>query len=219
MLKDNLKIELRKMDTNENYKNINSFSTQISKLESNYDQLSNFRCFDCNLIPEIALYYNDNNDYNEKIQIFYKCENNHKGIVSINEFMIKSINFDIYNILCSNNEKHIQNDRTSFIYCMQCESFFCPECHKQHENIHNKFCKINEFDYQCKFHNKSYSKYCFNCSKNICDECLNEHLNHNVKNIDNNFNIEKYIKLIKQKNIIKMLLILLMVILNIFKIV
>ena len=159
------------------------------------EKLSNFRCFDddCNLIPEIALNYNDNNDYNEKIQIFYKCEDNHKGIISINDFINKSINYDIYNILCSNNEKHIQNDRTSFIYCIQCDSFFCPECHKQHENIHNKFCKINEFDYQCKIHNKSYSKYCFNCSKNICDECLNEHLNHNVKNIDNNFNIEKYI--------------------------
>jgi hypothetical protein len=36
-------------------------------------------------------------------------------------------------------------------------------------------------------------KYCFDCSKNICEECLNEHLNHNIKNIDNNFNIEKYI--------------------------
>ena len=166
----------------------------------NEEKLSNFRCYDCNLIPEIKLIYNDKDDYNDKIQIFYKCENNHKGIVSINDFMIKSINFDIYNILCSNNEKHIQNDRISFIYCIQCDSFFCPECHKQHENIHNKFCKINEFDYQCKFHNKSYSKYCFNCSKNICDECLNEHLNHNVKNIDNNFNIEKYIDKINKAN-------------------
>jgi hypothetical protein len=43
-------------------------------------------------------------------------------------------------------------------------------------------------------------KFCFNCSKNICDECLNEHLNHNVKNIDNNFNIEKYIGKINKAN-------------------
>ena len=179
------------IDTNAHKNNL--ILSRSSKVNFQNGEFS-LRCLDCSLIPEITLNYNDNTDDNkDKIQIVYKCEDNHKGIISINDFINKSINYDIYNILCSNNEKHIQNDRTSFIYCIQCESFFCQECHKQHENIHNKFCKINEFDYQCKIHNKSYLKYCFDCSKNICEECLNEHLNHNVKNIDNNFNIEKYI--------------------------
>ena len=157
------------------------------------------RCLDCSLIPEITLNYNDNTDDNkDKIQIVYKCEDYHKGIIPINDFLMNSTNYNIYKAVCAKNNNHQQKDRTSFIYCIECEKFYCPECHLEHKNEHNKFCKINEFDYQCKVHNKSYSKYCFDCSKNICEECLNEHLNHKIKNINNKINIEKYTDIIKK---------------------
>ena len=185
-------------------KDSNSDKNNFSK-SSNFsfytNQISNFRCLVCSLIPEISLNYNDNteNDYKDKIQIHYKCENNHEGIIPINDFLLKATDNDIYNALCANNNSHKQKDRTSFIYCIECELFFCPECHQEHKKKkkHNKFCKINDFDYQCKIHNKSYSKYCLNCSKNICEECLNEHSNHELKNIDNKINIENYINKIK----------------------
>ena len=164
------------------------------------DESPYFRCLECSLIPEIKLNYYNNDNYEKKIQIHYKCENNHKGIIPINDFLNKSTYNDIYKVFCANNNNHQQKDRTSFIYCIDCEKFFCPECHLEHKNEHNKFCKINEFDYKCKIHNKSYSKYCFNCSKNICEECLNEHLNHNIKKIVNEINIEKYIDKIRIVN-------------------
>ena len=162
------------------------------------DESPYFRCLECSLIPEIKLNYYNNDNYEKKIQIHYKCENNHKGIIPINDFLNKSTYNDIYKVFCAKNNNHQQKDRTSFIYCIECEKFYCPECHLEHKNEHNKFCKINEFDYQCKVHNKSYSKYCFDCSKNICEESLNEHLNHKIKNINNKINIEKYTDIIKK---------------------
>ena len=87
---------------NGNTENNNILSSHISLnklLEYEKNQISNFRCLECSLIPEISLNYNDNteNDYKDKIQIHYKCENNHEGIIPINDFLLKATDNDIYN--------------------------------------------------------------------------------------------------------------------------
>ena len=113
-----------KYERKENFKIITSHISTNKLFEYENDEFSNFRCLDleCNLIPEITLNYNDNtDDYKNKIQIVYKCEDNHKGIIPINDFLMNSSNYNIYKVVCAKNTNHQQKDKTSFIYCIECE--------------------------------------------------------------------------------------------------
>ena len=165
-----------------------SVSQNIFKMSSfNNNELQFFRCPECFLIPIIKLINEDN-----EIIIEIKCEKNHIEKIKLKEFYKKTTAINIYDALCYNNNDHNQKDKTSFIYCMECEHFFCPECHGNHIKEHNeKYCNINKFDYQCKIHNQPYLKYCLSCSKNICDKCI-EHNEHDVIFINNQIDIDEY---------------------------
>ena len=58
------------------------------------------RCPDCNLISFLKLEYKD-----KRSNISYECENCHKGIISLEDYLNKYKNHSLYNEKCENVEK------------------------------------------------------------------------------------------------------------------
>ena len=160
------------------------------------------RCFDCNLISSLLIYYK-----NGKSFINYFCENNHRGAMPLEEYMQKYKNHSLLKEKCSecNNNQNQANNILSF--CTKCNKFLCHSCIITHSNNpqHNTT-NINRYDALCKLHSNYYGFYCYTCKKNLCMYCRNEHSSHNIidlinfKNtVQSKQNIEDKIKNIEAK--------------------
>jgi len=158
---------------------INNFSNDAAPIIYKITPDDIPRCVDCNLICSLQL------NYKKGIPIInYECENNHKGNITLNDYMMKYNKFAISKEkcgLCGKNQKEIKGD---FFYCAKCKKFLCYPCLGNHKN-ENKHVIMNyqKFDSLCKIHSNLYCFYCIECKMNLCAYCLIGHKNHNVINL------------------------------------
>ena len=189
--------------------NIDEFSSEVDFNKMNYNKenkSSSFRCPDCFQLGKIKLSYVGN-----KPKIQFLCENNHEKNMSLSDFIKKTKEIDIFKVACFENVNHIQSNNLNneFIFCYQCNHFYCNECYGNKHYDH-KTVKISEFDSKCLIHSKKFINYCVICKKNICSECI-EHSNHSlekieeineetIKQLKNNLNLyEDYLNKVKKK--------------------
>ena len=104
------------------------------------------RCPDCNLICSLKLNYIEGNP-----MIEYECENNHKGNISLKEYLNK------------------------------CNKFICFSCQLNHPfgERHN-IINFKRYDSLCKMHSNTFCFYCIKCKKNLCIYCKSEHEFHDL---------------------------------------
>ena len=150
-------------------------------------------CPECWEIPQLSINTSNN-------KIISNCkENNHVKEYTPDEFCKKCLIHSLSNISCnicqqaytqeklsispdknnSNNSPN-QSSNVQFVFCEQCQVFFCMKCQKKHlksKKNHLLFLtsKIGVF---CSNHNLSYSNYCLTCNKNVCLKCGNKHISH-----------------------------------------
>ena len=132
------------------------------------------RCPECNLISSLKLYYKGG-----KPIINYLCENNHKGDISLDEYMKKYNTHSLLNQKCEECNKNQNEVKGDFSYCYKCNKFLCHSCVINHPDneIHNTI-NYKRYDSFCKIHSSSFYSYCMNCKKNLCIFCKNLHKTH-----------------------------------------
>ena len=148
-----------------------------------------YRCRTCFKIPQLYLSYDENDNekqINAKIKI--KCEKkdeSHDENMYMNEFLGENgCKFNIFESNCQNcgeNYKSLNISKFEFIYCYECEYFFCPNCHENHKNEHKKYSTLNKFDYICEKHLENITHFCPICFKNLCNKCKEDDKNHSDK--------------------------------------
>ena len=174
------------------------------------------RCPNCNLISLMKLNYKEG-----KPMINYCCENNHKGDISLEEYLQKYKANSLTKQDCGECKKKQNEIKGDFHFCSQCNKFLCPTCVVNHPNgDKHSIINFSRYDSLCKIHFNLYSFYCKKCQKNLCIYCNTEHKSHDVINLSEfNYseesknkleeiikNIEKKIKdldIIKQDIILK----------------
>ena len=108
--------------------------------------------------------------------ITINCLNNHKSILSINEF-INKIKIEENKIKCDDcgNNKILYN---KFYFC-SCNMNICPLCITTHIKGHNIIDYHNKYNV-CVDHNDIFVSYCSNCNKNLCQRCEKIHSGHKI---------------------------------------
>ena len=84
--------------------------------------------------------------------------------------------------VCNVVQKVINCYSKLFIFCKECNQFFCPKCSKPHFQKYLKThhaLSLYEFDYKCRLHMGHYSCFCVKCNMNLCPLCYQrEHYKH-----------------------------------------
>ena len=159
------------------------------------------RCPECNLISSLKLYYKEG-----KPIMNYFCENNHKGDISLDEYMQKYNNHSLLKQKCEECNKNQNEVKGDFFYCFKCNNFLSHLCVLNHPN-NGKHNTINykRYDSFCKIHSNSFGFYCIKCNKNLCIYCYSQHKSHDLINLSEvNYSEESKIKIEEQiKNIEK----------------
>ena len=159
------------------------------------------RCPECNLISSLELYYKEG-----KAIISYDCENNHKGDISLEEYMKKYNNYSPFKEKCADCNKNQNEAKGDFFYCCKCNKFICYSCILNHSNKekHNTI-NILRYDSLCKIHSNYFDYYCKKCKKNLCVYCYPQHESHELINLSKfNYNEESKNKLLQEiKNVEK----------------
>ena len=121
------------------------------------------RCPKCNLISLLKLNYKEG-----KPIINYSCENNHKGDISLEEYLQKYNTYSLTRQDCGDCKKKQNEIKGDFSFCSQCNKFLCPTCVVNHssDNKHNVI-TYAKYDAWCKIHFNSYSSYCKKCKNYI----------------------------------------------------
>ena len=78
------------------------------------------RCPKCNLISSLKLFYQGC-----KPIINYFCENNHKGDISLDEYLQKYNNHSLIREKCEECNKNKKEVKGDYFYCSQCNKFLC----------------------------------------------------------------------------------------------
>ena len=76
------------------------------------------RCPQCNLIPSLSCYFKDGKSY-----INYYCENNHKGALSLEEYMQQFNNYSLSKEKCSECNRKQNEANGAFSFCSKCNKF------------------------------------------------------------------------------------------------
>ena len=101
----------------------------------------------------------------------YGCKNNHKtNNIFFKEYeytQIKNKN----NSICDSCKTLINKDG---YLCTNCNYKLCLLCQLVHDKSHN-FIYIENKEYNCNIHNKSYVSYCQTCEIDLCELCVKEH--------------------------------------------
>ena len=177
---------------------INNIPNEAPPVINNQDNIT--RCIECNLICSLKLNYKEGKPF-----INYECENDHKGNISLKEYIN---NFNKYSISkekcndCGKTQKEIKGD---FFYCSKCQKFLCSLCQINHPygGKHN-IINYKRYDSICKLHSNTYCFYCIDCKKNICGYCQLSHKNHELINLPEfNYSEEKINKLIEEIKILE----------------
>ena len=143
------------------------------------------RCPECNIISSLKLYYKEGKPF-----IQYYCENNHKGDISLEEYMQVYNKHSLVKQKCEDCNKSQNEVKGDYYYCCKCNKFICYPCLSKHPNDdkHNSI-NYKKYDSFCKIHSYFYCFYCKKCRKNICIYCKPEHKSHEI--IDNRFRYNK----------------------------
>ena len=134
------------------------------------------RCPNCNLISLLKLNYEEG-----KPKINYSCENNHKGDISLEEYLQKYNTYSLSRQDCSECKKKQNEVKGEFSFCSKCNKFLCNNCVVNHPNgDKHKISYLTRYDSLCKAHFNYYSLYCNKCKKNLCVYCKAEHASHDL---------------------------------------
>ena len=66
--------------------------------------------------------------------INFICENNHKGDISLDEYMNKYNNHSLLKQKCEECNKKQNEIKGDFSYCSKCNKFICISCIINHQN-------------------------------------------------------------------------------------
>ena len=138
------------------------------------------RCPECNLIISLSIYYKEIIPY-----VIYYCENNHKGEISLEEYLQNYNNHSLSKEKCLKCNTIQSEANGNFSFCCKCNKFICNSCiinHPNNDGLHN-ITNINRYDALCKLHSNYYAFYCNKCQKNLCIYCKEEHDTHYIINI------------------------------------
>ena len=138
------------------------------------------RCPECNLILSLSIYYKEITPY-----VIYYSENNHKGEMSLEEYLQKYNNYSLSKEKCLKCNRIQSETNDNFSFCCKCNKFICNSCiinHPNNDGQHN-ITNINRYDALCKLHSNYYSFYCNKCQKNLCIYCKQDHDSHDIINI------------------------------------
>ena len=118
------------------------------------------RCANCNLIPYIQLFYENNQPL-----IYFYCEKNHEGNMLLKDYINIFNKFSLTNEKCQKCNKNFNED---LIYFSKDFNFLCNIC-KSNQLINDKkeFFNLKKYDGLCKIHFKSFDSYCIKCKKNL----------------------------------------------------
>ena len=164
-----------------------------NQIYNNLDDIP--RCPECNLISSLKFYYKEG-----KPKINYNCENNHKGDISLDEYMNKYNNYSLLKQKCEECNKNQNEIKVDCFYCTKCNKFICHSCIVNHQNDHN-IIYYKRYDSLCKIHSNSFSFFCIKCKKNICIYCKPQHKAHELIDLSEfNYNEESKNKLLEQIN-------------------
>ena len=113
--------------------------------------------------------------------IDYECENQHKGNISLKEYMNNFNKFSLSKEKCKDCGKNKKEIKGDFFYCSKCNKFICYSCLRDHP-FGDKHIIINfqKYDSLCKMHSNTYDSYCIKCKKNLCIYCKPNHEFHNL---------------------------------------
>ena len=140
------------------------------------------RCPECNLICSLNLRFNKENN---KLNIYYKCDNLHNGFINIKEYVEHYNEKSITKEKCNECQKYIKEIKGNCFYCSTCYIFLCNLCQEKHpnQNDHHDLINYIRYDALCKEHSNLYNCYCENCDKNMCIYCQGIHeknINHKI---------------------------------------
>ena len=135
------------------------------------------RCPNCSIIPALKLTYNEGSP-----MITYQCENQHKGEISLEEYMKTYNKYSITKQNCDECNKSQNEIKANYSYCSKCNKFLCNICLDKHDNDGDKHQLTNLYRYDslCKVHSNLYSFFCIKCKKNICVYCKPNHEFHDL---------------------------------------
>ena len=128
------------------------------------------RCPYCMKIPNI---------YTTESNVTINCINNHKQILSYEDF--RPMYFEKWKkiLKCCICDKSFLQD--SFFYCIDCDKYFCNNDKNEHLNNENnknhKIKYIRKMESICSEHNDKIYSFCNECNKDICVLCSG-HENH-----------------------------------------
>ena len=143
----------------------------IIKLEKNENYFNDILCPICKTSAII-----ENEGLNLNI---INCNNCHR-ISNINYNDIEESN--LYpNIQCSSCAGYSLNltPPENQIYICNCGINMCCLCYKTHNKNHLKIEVKNKNDI-CNIHGKNFNSYCIDCNINICEDCEKNHFNHEI---------------------------------------
>lgn len=136
------------------------------------------KCPECFSIPEISY---DNDGYYK-----YKCRNNHKERLQLNELLDKCLISDILYKCVFCNKTNNKDNFLFFYYCFNCKKVICSKekCLKIHKKKcsedFNNFIPCNNLTSLCYEYGEKLNLYCINCDLNICEKCKG-HEKHEIK--------------------------------------
>ena len=106
------------------------------------------RCPNCNLISSLKLNYKEG-----KPIINFCCENNHKGEISLEEYLKKYNAYSLTKQDCAECKKKQNEVKGDFSYCSQCNKFLCFTCATNHPNgDKHSIINFKRYDSFCKEH-------------------------------------------------------------------
>ena len=160
----------------------------------------------CNLCHEIPIIKEILSSNGVNCFITSECLNHHGlFLCPLKDFCDDKSQLDKIKCSVCNSVQDIANSLSKlFIFCKECNNYFCPNCLKDHfknKLADHHFSYMNEIDYKCKEHLRHFSFFCDNCKKNLCPLCYQRnHFKHkNIIHFDKIKPTEKTYREIKYK--------------------
>lgn len=199
-------------------------------MENNNHKYFNFyfpKCENCDFIPRITLYNNDNGDVMVNLrcncrdeavknEYYYNSSSLEKNI-PLKEY-VEDIKRNECNIKCDKIKNNGDHNDYSEKYCFNCKEALCEKCLKKHDTSH-ELIPISYYKNQnyCTQHNHKFNRFCnvVNCKRNLCMNCTDARhstfyygdiLPFELKNFNVQINKDKVLKdLIKIKEQLKII--------------
>lgn len=165
-------------------------------------EADNYTCPLCSNTPEILSIHSDTG------YIDLRCPNiNHSEIsYPLIQYLSKESKCININVKCGICGKYQKDFEKIFHYCYDCKIDICPEClsdETKHKISHKQLISIKIKSLKClkHFKEKEFETFCLDCEENICEKEKKKHEHHQFYKIkDFQSEMEKKIKIIREKN-------------------